>query len=156
VTDLLRRHLAVYVSSLFDRHRIVVWEDDSGTLGPLLREAVEAGVTMPEFEGNLLSLRQAIDREDPWLERKWLLYVPPLPPNVDTEWLVDYEQAFWHLPQANLSWAFHEFFDLPDTLETRGLLRGQAAARVALAFDPSIAMSERWTSSRRRMSYRRS
>jgi len=113
----------------------VVWEDDSGTLGPLLREAVEAGVTMPEFEGNLLSLRQAIDREDPWLERKWLLYVPPLPPNVDTEWLVDYEQAFWHLPQANLSWAFHEFFDLPDTLETRGLLRGQAAARVALAFD---------------------
>ncbi len=87
MTDLLRRHLAHRLQGLFDRDHVVVWHDDSGALGPLLREVLPGGVEMPAFEGNVLSLRQAVDRDDPWLERKWLLYVPKLPDRVTCEWL---------------------------------------------------------------------
>jgi hypothetical protein len=142
-TDLLRRHLAVRLGELFDRHRVVVWEDDSATLASLLRETLPPGVTMPAFTGNPLSLRQTIDRDDPWLERKWLLYVPALPAGVEPDWLVDHEQAFCHLPQANLAWALHGFFGLPDTPETRRLLRGPAASRVATSFDRYVGDVER-------------
>lgn len=133
--DLLRRHLAVYLDDLFVKVRVVVWHDDSGTLGPILREVLPPAVEMPAFEGNPLSLRQKIDAADRWLEGKWLLYIPPLPPGVECEWLVDYEQAFCHLPRANLAWALHQFFSLPETPLVRDLLRGDAAARVAAAFD---------------------
>jgi len=42
--------------------RVVVWENDSGTLVPLLREGLRQGVRMRAFEGPeefLLSLRSA-------------------------------------------------------------------------------------------------
>src|SRR5438046_1421004 len=132
--DLLRRHLAVHLDDLFVRVRVVVWHDDSGTLGPILRQVLPVGVEMPAFEGNPLSLRQKIDA-DPWLEGRWLLYIPPLPSGVECEWLVDYEQAFCHLPRANLAWALHKFFNLLETPLVRDLLRGDAAARIAAAFD---------------------
>ena len=48
---------------------------------------------------------------------------------------MDYEQAFCHLPRANLAWALHRFFTLPETPQVRDILRGDAAARVAAAFD---------------------
>jgi hypothetical protein len=139
----LRRHLAVRLGELFDQHRVVVWEDDSGVLGPLLRENLPEGVTMPSFTGNPLSLRQAVDAEDPWLERKWLLYVPPLPAGIEPDWLVDLEQGFYHSPQANLAWALHEFFGLADTPEMRRILRGPAASRLASAFDRYVGDVER-------------
>jgi len=142
-TDLLRRHLAVRLGELFDRHRVVVWKDDSGVLGPLLREGRPDDVVMPAFVGNPLSLRQPVDAQDPWLERKWLLYLPSLPSGVDPDWLVDHEQGFCHLPQANLAWALHEFFALADTPEMRRLLRGPAAAALAAAFERYVGDVER-------------
>jgi hypothetical protein len=89
---------------------------------------------MPTLEGNPLSLRARIDEEDPWLERKWLLYVPPLPDGVECEWLADYEKGFCCVPQGTLAWALDQFFRLRETPELRQALNGPAAAVLALNF----------------------
>src|SRR6266849_10008214 len=99
MSDLFRKRLAYRLADLFDQHRVVVWHDDSGVLDPLLREVLPPGVEMPYFTGNPLSLRQAIDGDDPWLEKKWLLYVPPLANGFVCEWLADHEQGFCALLQ---------------------------------------------------------
>ncbi|MBI3303495.1 MAG: PglZ domain-containing protein [Deltaproteobacteria bacterium] len=144
MSDLLRRHLVHRLVNLFDQHRVVVWKDPSGVMGTILREVLPAGVEMPTFEGNPLSLRAQIDAEDRWLERKWLLYVPPLPEGVECEWLADYEKGFCCLPQGTLAWALDEFFHLRETPELRQALNGPAAAILALHFgqyfpgDPDI------------------
>ncbi len=135
MSDLFRRRLAHHLAGLFDRFKVVVWEDDSGILGPLLQEALPEGVQMPAFVGNPLSLRHAVDLQDPWLEHKWLLYLPPLPTGVEAEWLADFEQGFHHQPQANLAWAFREFFGLSETPSMRALLKGPAAAVLAGQFE---------------------
>jgi hypothetical protein len=122
------------LGSLFDQHKVVVWHDDSGALGPLLRDGLPDGVQMPVFEGNPLSLRQMIDQNDPWLGGKWLLYIPTLPDGVTCDWLTDYEQGFCKLPQANLAWALREFFGMPETPDLRGLLRGVAGKALAEKF----------------------
>lgn len=134
MSDLLRRRLGHHVAGLFDRHRVVVWFDDSGVLDPLLREVRPPDVEMPEFDGNPLSLRQRIDSEDPWLEKKWLLYVPPVPDGFTCEWLKDYEKGFIVLSQANFAWALRELFGMAETAELQRLLRGSAATTLALKF----------------------
>ncbi len=134
MTDLLRRHLRHKLEQLFDSHRVVVWEDDSGALEKALREVLPAGVEMPEFKGNPLSIRAAMDLGDAWLEKRWLLYVPPLPEGVDAEWLTDCIQAFQHAPKANLAWALEEFFGLPASQHLRNSLRGPAAVKLVDEF----------------------
>ncbi len=141
MTDLLRRHLAHRLQSLFDRYHVVVWHDNSGALGPVLREVLPSGVEMPAFEGNPLSLRQAVDGDDPWLECKWLLYMPQLPDGVACEWLADFEQGFGGLPQSNFGWALREFFGLSESARLRDLLRGSAARELALRFGRYVAGS---------------
>jgi hypothetical protein len=134
MSDLLRRHLTHRLVNFFDQHRVIIWKDPSGVMGTILREVLPAGVEMPTFEGNPLSLRARIDAEDPWLERKWLLYVPPLPEGVECEWLADYEKGFCCLSQGTLAWALSEFFHLRETPELRQALQGPAAAILALHF----------------------
>ena len=134
MSDLLRRHLAHRLDDLFTRFHVVVWKDPSGVIGAILREVLPEGVEMPLFEGNPLSLRAQIDAEDPWLERKWLLYVPPLPDGVECEWLTDYEKGFCYIPQGTLAWALDQFFSLRETPELRQALNGPAAAILALNF----------------------
>lgn len=132
--DRLRQHLADRLDDLFRRYPVVVWHDDSGTLEALLREGLPRGVEMPAFEGNPLSVRSLADTEDPWLERKWLLYVPDLPAGVTCDWLADHEQAFGVLRQANLAWALGQVFSLPESTRLRGLLRGPLARSLAHRF----------------------
>lgn len=134
MSDLFRKRLAHRLADLFDQHRVVVWHDDSGVLDPLLREVLPPGVEMPYFTGNPLSLRQAIDGDDPWLEKKWLLYVPPLADGFVCEWLADYEQGFRALVQANFAWTLRELFGMPETAELRRVLRGPAATTLSLRF----------------------
>jgi len=119
MSDLLRRHLAHRLDDLFTQFHVIVWKDTSGVMGPILREVLPDGVEMPVFEGNPLSLRARIDAEDPWLERKWLLYVPPLPEGVECEWLADYEKGFCCVPQGTLAWALDQFFHLRETFGKR-------------------------------------
>lgn len=134
MTDLLRQHLGHRLQQLFDRKRVVVWADAPGHLESLLRDVLPQDVRMPKLEGNLLSLRQEIDREDPWLERKWLLYVPRLAEGVGLDWLADYTQGSAAVEQGDLCWALHEFFLLPDSQEVRSILSGPAAGRLAEDF----------------------
>lgn len=142
MTDLLRQHLAYRVQQLFDRQRVVVWADGPGHLEPVLREVLPKGVRMPKLEGNLLSLRQEIDREDPWLEQKWLLYASGVPDGVSLEWLADYAHGFCVVEQGDLAWALQEFFHLPHTPEIRTLLSGPAAARLAVDFGRYVPQSK--------------
>jgi hypothetical protein len=134
MADLLRQHLAERLDSLFRQHHVVVWHDDSGTLEALLREGLPRGVEMPAFQGNPLSVRSLADTEDPWLDRKWLLYIPELPDGVTCEWLGDHEQAFGALRQANLAWALGQVFRLPESPRLRTLLRGPVARSLANHF----------------------
>ena len=134
MSDLLRQRLARRLGDLFERHPVVVWKDPTGVMGPVLRESLPSGVEMPAFEGNPLSLRAQIDAEDPWIERRWLLYMPRLPDGVECEWLTDYEAGFCCLPQATLAWALKEFFGLAESLELRHVLDSDAAKALALQF----------------------
>jgi hypothetical protein len=134
VTDPLRHWLVRRLGDFFVQTPVVVWHDESGTLGPVLRAVLPPDVEMPSFEGNPLSLRQRIDRDDPWLERKWLLYVPRLPDGVICEWLVDLQEGFRVVTQGTLAWALREALGLRETPELRRLLRGPAAAALAARF----------------------
>lgn len=142
MTDLLRQYLGYRLQQLFDQKRVVVWADAPGHLEPLLRDVLPKDVRMPKLEGNLLSLRQEMDREDPWLERKWLLYVPRLPEGVGLEWIADYTQGFSAVEQGDLCWALHEFFHLPDSPDVRSILSGPAAARLAVDFGRYVPQSK--------------
>jgi PglZ domain-containing protein len=133
MSDDLQAKLADRLRDLFDQYRVVVWHDPSDVLGPLLRAGLPEGVEMPAFKGNPLSLRQGVDR-DPWLQKKWLLYVPPPPEGVECEWLADYEQGFFNQPNGNLEWALREFFGLSASPDLTRRLRGPAANRLAARF----------------------
>lgn len=131
-----RERLRDFLRECFEQTRVVVWRDPSGILGPVVREALPPVVTMPPAEGgNPLALRQVIDRDDPWLEGRWLLYVTGLPQGWDCTWLTDYERGFEALPQADLSWALSRFYSLVETPELRALLMTDAARELASRFD---------------------
>jgi hypothetical protein len=136
MSDPFRTKLHEHLDGLFERHHVVVWWDASGALGRVLREpgVLPSGVTMPEFKGNPLSLRAPLDAGDPWIERKWLLYVPPLPEGFTCEWLADYEQGFACVRGGTLSWCLDVFFGLRETAELRAALVGPAAEELAMHF----------------------
>ncbi len=121
---------------LFDEHRVVVWRDPSGLLERTLRAALPAGVEMPPFAGNPLSLRQQIDRKDPWLDgARWLLYVPRLPEGVRCWWLADYERGFLQVADGTLSYLVRELYDVDVPPEIATYLTGPAVEKLLAHFD---------------------
>lgn len=137
MADPLRNALSHRLRTLFDRVPVVVWADPSGGLLRALRAAAPPEVTVPDFQGNLWSLRAELDRTDPWFERKWLLLVPPLPGDSPREWLRDLEEAF-HVERADLARVLRDDIGMTVPAELVPALRAAAGATLAADFDAYV------------------
>ncbi len=131
----LIERLHVRLVTLFDEHRVVVWTDPSGYVEKALRAALPAGVQMPAFHGNPLSLRQEIDLGDPWLDKQWLLYVPRLPDGVRPGWLADYERGFLAIAEGGIGWLLRELYEVDVPTDVAGFLESPIVEKVLARFD---------------------
>lgn len=136
MSDLFRGKMHERLVSLFDGHHVVVWRDASGVMAKLFEQpgVLPDSVTMPAFHGNPLSVRAPLDRDDPWIERKWLLYVPPLPDGVECDWLLDYERGFKTVADGSFSSMLSAFFGMVATPALQKALAGPVAEELALHF----------------------
>jgi len=110
---------------------VLVWYDSGGTLIEVLPRAVPDGVSFVRFEGSYLAVRATIERNDPQLKQRWLVYVPEAAP--EPSWLRDYE-----LFGTRLDWTLERLLT-----EKMGL-RSSAATRQLLAGPRGRALAARW------------
>lgn len=68
---------------------IVVWYDKEGSFLDIIKELRFKKVRQICFDNSYLELRTIVEKEDPELQGKWLLYIPEAPPSLS--WLRDYE-----------------------------------------------------------------
>jgi hypothetical protein len=135
VSATLLERLRARLIGLFDERRVVVWTDPSSMVEKTLRAALPERVEMPPFRGNPLSLRQAIDLTDPWLDKRWLLYVPRLPDGVRPGWLADYERGFLSIADGSVGWLLRELYEIDLPPDVTGLLESPVVEKVLARFE---------------------
>ena len=115
------------LEEVFQEHSIAVWYDLGGTLSALVEKAVPQNVHLLRFERAYLPLRVKLEETDPFLEKRWLIYIPA--ESRKPSWLRDYELAGRRL-DLTLADLLSRAFDIPVNRRMREILSTPAAKRL--------------------------
>lgn len=118
----------------------LLWYDESGTLEPVMGDAVPQGIIRLPFEGSFLALRlqleealeQAMARSGMAFQERWFVYIPRRPP--EPSWLRDWE-CFGVRLDWDLERLLAEKLGLPSDAETRTMLAGENGRLLASRWD---------------------
>ncbi|MBE0448073.1 MAG: PglZ domain-containing protein [Actinobacteria bacterium] len=119
---------------------ILILYDEGGTLSGVVSHAKLDGIKPIIYQGSYLQIRATIEREDPKLRGKWLIYVPER--SLPQSWLRDYELLGAEV-DLNLERFLATRFGLKTNREAGELLSGIRGKALADNWDKAIGKVNR-------------
>lgn len=121
----------VICESLNDK-AILVWYDNEGTLMDVIPKSIQPGIEFIQYDGSYLKIRSIIEKNDPQLEKKWVIYVPEM--ELERSWILDYEVLGTKVTMG-LERLLVEKIGIVSNSRLKELLKGQAGRDLSLNWE---------------------